>query len=190
MAAGFAATPEMIVRKAISLLEFTPNSVVYDVGCGDGRFAIECVQIYPVLKCLLIEKDPVYKNLAQQNCKNIDYNNFIFLENAEAINYSEATHIFYTLRDEVLIEQKIIDEIRPKTKVVTLGYPFKQLNLIHKEDVTIQGSVYDLSISIRNFEDIKKLYPLTVKELIENFPSRLQYFWAGPFWNTVFIYEK
>ena len=42
----FVPTPNEVVQKMLELAKVTPNDVVYDLGCGDGRIVITAAQKY------------------------------------------------------------------------------------------------------------------------------------------------
>ncbi len=42
----FIATPKKLTRKIVSLANIRPCDIVYDLGCGDGRFLIEANKTY------------------------------------------------------------------------------------------------------------------------------------------------
>ena len=44
--APFIATPKRLTREIVSLASIQPGEVVYDLGCGDGRFLIEANKFY------------------------------------------------------------------------------------------------------------------------------------------------
>jgi SAM-dependent methyltransferase len=44
--APFIATPKRLTRNIVSLAGIQPGEVVYDLGCGDGRFLIEANKFY------------------------------------------------------------------------------------------------------------------------------------------------
>jgi SAM-dependent methyltransferase len=44
--APFIATPKSLTRNIVSLADIQPGEVVYDLGCGDGRFLIEANKFY------------------------------------------------------------------------------------------------------------------------------------------------
>ena len=188
---AFAATHEETVRQAVVVAEVDSASVVYDLGCGDGRISVECAKI-PAAKIVGVDLNEVYLKMAWNNYKTEIINpaniNFIH-DDIDNIDISDATHIFYTCKHSN--EKKLIQSMSEKAKLITFGWSMVEpLKLIKEHKVNAQGLVYQLAISIRNFENVQKLYPLTVKELIEEMPVSLQPFWAGPFWNNVMVWQK
>mmetsp|Transcript_18579 Transcript_18579/g.26231 ORF Transcript_18579/g.26231 Transcript_18579/m.26231 type:complete len:207 (-) Transcript_18579:119-739(-) len=45
---------------AMDLLELTSEDVLFDLGCGDGRFLLAAADKHSLLRCVGIEIDPVY----------------------------------------------------------------------------------------------------------------------------------
>ena len=45
-------TPIEVIDKAIEQLSITSTDIVYDIGAGDGRFLIRCVENTTVSQCI------------------------------------------------------------------------------------------------------------------------------------------
>ena len=189
MITPYSATPESTVREAIKLSGIDYNSIVYDIGSGDGRVAVEAAAV-GAKKVIAIEINELFKKLIDWNCKRKPVNTVeIIIDDAINIDYSSATHVISSVRVKE-VEEKIAKEIKPGTKVVTFGWEFAGLNNPEKNQVNLLGYKYNFEIRLRNFEDIQSLYPLTVEELITKMPAVLEYQWAGPIYNSVWIYTK
>jgi SAM-dependent methyltransferase len=54
-------------KVALRLLDLQTDDIVFDLGCGDGRFLEDACRLIPGLSCVGIEMDPIYFHRAQQN---------------------------------------------------------------------------------------------------------------------------
>ena len=61
-------SPDVAVDAAVRLLRPLPTDVVYDIGCGDGRFLVTCALLCGC-KCIGIEIDEAHFDTA---CRRID----------------------------------------------------------------------------------------------------------------------
>eukprot|EP00934_Nitzschia_sp_Nitz4_P002066 Nitzschia sp. Nitz4//scaffold112_size70979//68542//69366//NITZ4_005913-RA/size70979-processed-gene-0.112-mRNA-1//1//CDS//3329533298//2066//frame0 len=64
--APFNPSSAQIQEKALKLLQLTPDDVLFDLGCGDGRFLIEAAKQHPGLRCVGVEVDPIFATRAKQ----------------------------------------------------------------------------------------------------------------------------
>ena len=62
-------TPQIVVDVMLAELKLTPDDILYDLGCGDGRFLISAVKQYGC-KAVGIEIDPEVADIARQNVRN------------------------------------------------------------------------------------------------------------------------
>lgn len=104
METGFAATPECVVRRALELAEVGRDSVVFDVGAGDGRIAVEA-KLRGARRAVAIEIQPHLQRLIKWNAGRASVDVEIVGEDARRINYENATHVFYSLRQERELEE-------------------------------------------------------------------------------------
>lgn len=66
--APFIPTPEDVVDRMLTLAKVTPDDVVYDLGCGDGRIPIAAAKKYGA-KGVGLDLDPSLVELAKSNAK-------------------------------------------------------------------------------------------------------------------------
>jgi len=86
-------TPQVVVDAMLKQLNLTPDDVLYDLGCGDGRILISAVQQYGC-KALGIEIDPkvaefARKQVAAAECGRI----LIMTGDATKFNLEKATAV-------------------------------------------------------------------------------------------------
>lgn len=99
-------TPDEVITRAIELLNIGSNDIVYDIGCGDGRFLIKCME--NTSNCALrytgIEIDEERAHNTTQVIKDLDLDSKcnIVCGNALEQDYSSATCIFLYLTERGL----------------------------------------------------------------------------------------
>lgn len=123
----WAKTPEKnlkIILKEIAKLKIPKNSLIYDLGCGDGRLLFLAekygyraigfeLSLYPYLKCII--KKYFSKSKIKIQRKNF-YN----------INLCKADVIFVFLVGPVMkkVEKKLKNELKQNTLVISYGFQF------------------------------------------------------------------
>jgi SAM-dependent methyltransferase len=68
--APFNPTCDHAVDVARKLLDLKPTDVLYDIGCGDGRFLIAAMKVTPGLRCVGIEIDETLCQRARDSVAN------------------------------------------------------------------------------------------------------------------------
>lgn len=118
----WAKTPRDNFTKIFSNISIPKNSLIYDLGCGDGEFLFFAerngykaigyeLSIYPFLKCLI-------KKILSGSAIKIKRKNF-FKENLK-----DANLIFIFLVDKVMekLKNKLIQNLKPGTIVISYGF--------------------------------------------------------------------
>jgi predicted RNA methylase len=115
------------VNRMLKLAGTGPEDIVYDLGCGDGRTIITAVRKYGA-RAVGIEIDPLryiwcqilITILGLRNRIKILYGNFFNKD------LSKATLVTcYLLQDtNNILENKLLRELRPDTKVVSNSFTF------------------------------------------------------------------
>lgn len=99
--APFVPVPNGVENEIVENLELTSESILYDLGCGDGRVLIAAVKKFPNITAVGVEKGlfPYYiakwKTRKFQNIK-------IKREDIFKTDFSDATHVFTYLYPEVI----------------------------------------------------------------------------------------
>ena len=139
----FSKIPFVPVRKnvlndIISALELSDKSVLYDLGCGDGRILFSVHKLNPNARCVGIEIAPFPFFLAKalkffNHSKNVS----IIYGDMFKTDISSATNVFLYLFPKIMdaLLPKFEKELRPGTRVVSCDFqfsnkkPIKILNL-------------------------------------------------------------
>jgi len=92
--APFNPTPECAIVQALDALEVGPGDVVYDIGCGDGRFLVAAAR--RGASCVGVEYDSQLVNRARENASGagVGCQVLILHEDAATVDLAGATKIF------------------------------------------------------------------------------------------------
>ncbi len=134
--APFFPTPSADVKRMLKLANLKPGEVLYDLGSGDGRFIIEAVKNYKV-NATGIEINPILvyfsrwriKKLGLQDKAKIYWGNFFKKDLSRA-----SVIITYLLQPtNNRLERKFISELKPRTKIVSKSFTFKNLDFLESD---------------------------------------------------------
>lgn len=127
--APFVPLPKEVLAKVVEALEMKDESVVFDLGCGDGRVLAACHEARPRAKFFGYEKNFVIFLLAVMKLKKIKKPHNIKILNKDFFleNISQATHIFTYLLPKPMsgLGLKLKGELRPGTRLVSCDFPLK-----------------------------------------------------------------
>ncbi len=118
----FAKTPEKNITRIFSEINLPKNSLIYDLGCGDGRFLLRAeklgyraigyeLSLYPYLKCSL------NKILKKSSIKIINKNFY----QADLTN-ADAVFLFLVAGVMEKIGKKLKNDLKPGTPVISYGF--------------------------------------------------------------------
>ena len=132
--APFVPTPMKRVRKMVELAKIKPGQVVYDIGCGDGRFVYLAANLYGA-KATGIELSPlvyVYamiRKLFWRSKAKIIFGDF------KMMDISDADIIFCYLLPETLkkIQPDLDKKLKTGTRIISYAFNIPNWKLIHEE---------------------------------------------------------
>ncbi len=140
--APFISTEEHIRKEVIDTIPLQPESIVYDLGCGDARVLIECHRREPGARYIGIEKNIIPYCLARWNLFRYGHPESITLlkQDLFSVDYSQASILYAYLFTGVLdtLLPKLERELRPGTTVVTPTFrftgkpPSKTIPIVHE----------------------------------------------------------
>jgi len=129
--APFVPIPKEIEDDVVEALELKPDSILYDLGCGDARILLKAVKKHPTIKAVGIEVAFVPYLLAKLKTRKHE-NIIIKRENIFKTDISGATHIFMYLYPKVI--NKLIGTIKnqcsPNTVLVTCDFEITSISPI------------------------------------------------------------
>ena len=121
--APFVPVPKEIEDDILNTLELSPNSILYDLGCGDARILLRAVQKCPDIKAVGVDMGFIPYLLAKfktRKHKNIQ----IKREDIFKTDISSATHIFLYLYPKVInkLIKNIQEQCKPGTRVISCDF--------------------------------------------------------------------
>jgi SAM-dependent methyltransferase len=115
-------TPEEVVIKMLQMAKVTPNDIVYDLGCGDGRIVITAAKLFGA-RGVGVDIDPVRIKESNENARKVGVTDRVkFIEqDLFKTDISEATVVSLYLQRELnlRLRPKLLRELRPGTRVVS-----------------------------------------------------------------------
>jgi SAM-dependent methyltransferase len=115
-------TPHAVVTKMLELTNVTPDDVVYDLGCGDGRIVITAARQYGA-RGVGVDIDPDRVWEARENAKEAGVAGRVqfLLQDLFDTDISAATVVTLYLTYEVNLQlrPKLWRELKPGTRVVS-----------------------------------------------------------------------
>ncbi|OGD56343.1 hypothetical protein A2V71_01325 [Candidatus Berkelbacteria bacterium RBG_13_40_8] len=135
-------TDRVIIRKALKLAKVKRGDVFYDLGCGNGDVLTEAsklgakvtgFEISPYYYLLSKTKIFLFKQFAYK-CSSI-YNGIdVRLKNILNVDLGKADVVYVYLLPKFLKElaPKFKKELKPKARLISIGFPVKNLRLSKK----------------------------------------------------------
>ena len=131
-------TPPKVVDAMLKMAHVTPNDVVYDLGCGDGRIVIMAAEKYGA-HGVGIDLDPRRIAEANENAKLVHVTGKVkfVVQDVFDTDFSDATVV--TLYMLPSVNERLLPKIRalkPGTRIVTHAFTFGEAwPYERKEDV-------------------------------------------------------
>jgi SAM-dependent methyltransferase len=123
--APYVPTPPEVLVKMCELGEVSKDSIVYDIGCGDGRIVIYAAKAYGA-RGVGIDIEPERIRESKANAKAAQVEKLIKFKQADAtkVDISEATVVTMYLLPESneMLRPKLEKELKPGVLVVTHNY--------------------------------------------------------------------
>jgi ubiquinone/menaquinone biosynthesis C-methylase UbiE len=117
-------TRRVLVAKALDLARLSPGETLYDLGCGDGRVAIEAARRGARAVCVEIREDLIEK--ARENAEKagvadkIEFVNASFFE--VDLSGADVVYMYLLTRVNAALRPKLERELRGGARVVTLDF--------------------------------------------------------------------
>ncbi len=115
-------TPEEVVMEMLKMARVTPNDMVYDLGCGDGRIVITAAKVFGA-RGIGVDIDPVRIKESKENARKAGVTDRVeFVEgDLFKIDLREATVVTLYLLEglNLQLRPKLLRELRPGTRIVS-----------------------------------------------------------------------
>mmetsp|Transcript_43955 Transcript_43955/g.83941 ORF Transcript_43955/g.83941 Transcript_43955/m.83941 type:complete len:216 (+) Transcript_43955:64-711(+) len=142
-------TPLSLIRATLKILRPDNNSLLIDIGCGDGRWLFEACKTYGC-RCMGIEVNAELAADVQRRVKEARFDNLVTVINADIKCVTELASatavVFYGSRKGCTeIAPCLQNTLRPGTKVVSVQFhmPWKILETISDPESEFEAYVYD-----------------------------------------------
>ncbi len=123
--APFVPTPMIVVDRMLELAEVNAKSVLYDLGCGDGRIVVQAAKIYGA-RGVGIDIDPIRIEESNENAKKSDVESLVDfrLGDVMKVDLSAATVVtIYLLPESNEVLRPLLEKFLEKgTLVVSHNY--------------------------------------------------------------------
>ncbi len=118
-------TPQDVVEEMLNRAGVTKDDVVYDLGCGDGRFVITGAKKFGA-RGVGIDIDPMLIKQSNENARKAGVTSLVKFVEGDLFqaDISEATVVTLFLFPDVnlRLRPKLLRELRPGTRIVSHGY--------------------------------------------------------------------
>jgi len=118
----FEVTPQDVVEEMLEMAKVTKDDIVYDLGCGDGRFVITAAKKFGA-RGVGIDIDPKRVQESRENSIEAGVTDRVKIieDNLFKTNISEATVItLYLLQDlNLKLRPKLFRELKPGSRIVS-----------------------------------------------------------------------
>lgn len=125
--APYVPTPQSLVNRMLELVEAGPGDVMYDLGCGDGRFLITAVDDFDVKKAVGYELNKHLYEVAEDNVAKRGLIDKIRIESGDFMDadFSEATIItlYLTTSGNAKLRPKFKEELQQGTRIISHDFP-------------------------------------------------------------------
>lgn len=120
MGAIFYPTSAFVVEKMLALAGVNSESIVYDLGCGDGAIVVAAARDYNAVKVVGIEQSQKLCSIALRKTRNLR-NATIVNANYDDVDISEANVVtlYQSASENARLKRKLVNELREGTKVVS-----------------------------------------------------------------------
>jgi tRNA G46 methylase TrmB len=132
--------PRRVLPEIIKALEVKPGSVVYDLGCGDGRVLDAVVKTEPKARCIGVENNVVITTLLKIFG---DQRVHWIRGDLRNVDLSSATHIYAYLSPD--LNRQLVRHLPKGCRVVTVQYPLpgkKPLKAIRLDGPAFASRLY------------------------------------------------
>ncbi|MCL4355352.1 MAG: methyltransferase domain-containing protein [Nitrososphaerota archaeon] len=120
MGAPFYPTSAFVVEKMLALAGVNSESVVYDLGCGDGAIVVAAARNYNATKVVGIEQKQKLCSIALRKTRHLG-NVTIVNANYDDVDISEANVVtlYQSSSENARLKRKLVGELREGSKVVS-----------------------------------------------------------------------
>ncbi|MCY7391896.1 MAG: class I SAM-dependent methyltransferase [Leptolyngbyaceae cyanobacterium CAN_BIN12] len=119
---GFIPTPAVVVKGMFALLQVTPQDVIYDLGCGDGRILITAAQQFGAQGVGIdVDRDRIHEAKANAIAAGVSDRVTFHHQNLYESDFRRATIVVLYLLTHLNLKLKpqLFRQLKPGTRVVS-----------------------------------------------------------------------
>jgi trans-aconitate methyltransferase len=119
---GFIPTPPAVLEGMLDLLQVTPQDVLYDLGCGDGRILITAAQRFGAHGVGIdVDRDRIQEATTQAILAGVSDRVTFQHQNLYESDFSPATIVILYLLTHLNLKLKpqLLDQLKPGTRIVS-----------------------------------------------------------------------
>jgi len=123
----FVPTPQAAVNRMLELAELKPGDVLYDLGCGDGRFVVTAAKKYGV-RAAGVDIDPMRIAQSQRNVKTNGVAHLVTILKADIfqLDFSDATVVTLYLLPELNVRlMPRLAQLKPGTRILSFDFDMR-----------------------------------------------------------------
>jgi SAM-dependent methyltransferase len=117
-------TPQALVERMLELAELKPDDVLYDLGCGDGRFVVTAARRYGI-RAVGVDIDPARVADARRNAKRQGVERLVTIKQGDIfeLDFSDATVVTLYLLPELNVRlMPKLARLRPGTRILSFEF--------------------------------------------------------------------
>lgn len=122
----FVPTPQDMVMEMLQVAGVGPNDVVYDLGCGDGRFVITAVRHFGARRGVGIDIDPVRVRESRENARLAGVSDRVTIVEGDLFEFDfrEASVVtLYLLPSlNLKLRPKLFQQLKPGSRIVSYSF--------------------------------------------------------------------
>ena len=120
MGAPFYPSSPLAIEKMLTLADVTSESIIYDLGCGNGDIVVAAARDYNARKVVGIEQNERLCSIARRRTRYLK-NAIIMNENYDDADLSEANIVtlYQSASENARLKRKLLGELSEGSKVVS-----------------------------------------------------------------------
>lgn len=120
-------TPQPVVDRMLELAQLKPGDILYDLGCGDGRFVITAAQRYGV-RAVGVDINPLRVADSKRNAKRAGVEHLVTIRQADIfeLDFRDATVVTLYLLPELNVRlMPKLAQLKPGARVLSFEFDMR-----------------------------------------------------------------
>lgn len=144
----FVPTPQKVVDRMLELAELKTNDLLYDLGCGDGRFVVTAAKRYGI-RAVGVDIDPERVADSRRNVRTNGVGHLVTIREADifTLDFGDATVVTLYLLPELNFRLKPrLARLPPGTRILSHAFEMRGAKPLVKEDISPDGSFFTVPV--------------------------------------------